>query len=127
MPTLDPEEPLMHLHHWTYIESIFCEPGPGLSSGDSAMRVLPVCEQPDTDPSSQPHKHTLEPPCVYRAMWQSWSRRASWRRQCEQMEGRVCAQVLVLSPGAAPILPHLENDDKQEVEVGHSVELLVQV
>lgn len=43
------------------------------------------------------------------------------------MEGMVCAQVLVLTPGATPVLPHLENDDKKEVEVGHSVELLIQV
>lgn len=30
-------------------------------------------------------------------------------------------------PWSHPILPYLENDDKKEVEVGHSVELLVQV
>lgn len=38
----------------------------------------------------------------------------------------VRAQALVRTPGAAPNRPHLENDDKEEVEVGRSVELLVQ-
>lgn len=37
----------------------------------------------------------------------------------------VCAQTL--TPGAAPTPPHLEDDDKKEVEVGHVVKLLVQV
>lgn len=37
----------------------------------------------------------------------------------------VCAQML--TPGATPTLPYLENDDQKEVGVGYSVELLVQV
>lgn len=37
----------------------------------------------------------------------------------------VCAQTL--TPGTATTPPHLEDDDKKEVEVGHVVKLLVQV
>lgn len=37
----------------------------------------------------------------------------------------VCTQRL--TPGATPTLPYLEKDDKKEVGVGYSVELLVQV
>lgn len=36
-----------------------------------------------------------------------------------------CTQVL--TSGTTPILPYLEDDDKKEVGVGYSVELLVQV
>ena len=46
---------------------------------------------------------------------------ASWRRQFEKVKGMVCAQV------PPPPLPYLEDDDKKEVEVGHSVELLIQI
>lgn len=37
----------------------------------------------------------------------------------------VCAQTL--TPEAAPSPPHLEDDDKKEVEVGRVVKLFVQV
>lgn len=37
----------------------------------------------------------------------------------------MCSQAL--TPGAAPTPPYLEDDDSKEVEVGHEVELFIQV
>lgn len=50
--------------------------------------------------------------------------RASWRR-LQRAKGVVCAQAL--TPEAALAPAHLQDDDQKEVEVGHAVELLVQV
>lgn len=77
-----------------------------------------MCRELDTDPLSTKtnpwlnHLGTTKP-CSGRG----WSGRASWKRR----HGRGA------DPWGGSHPPHLENDDKKEVEVGRAVELLVQV